>query len=231
MILLQEPTLSSWESCSYLPDRKWRFEYFFAMNLTSGELEGLLEKGWRKFGTYFFRPQCDPCRSCIPVRVLTQKFTPTKSQRRVLRKCADIKVSFSPLQYSERIYEIYRDHSLNRFNRITDRDDFIHSFYFQSCPGLQSEYYLGGQLIAAGFLDRSDRGFSSVYFVFDTAYESYSLGTFSIIKEIEHAASIDLTYYYLGYYIEENRSMSYKNNFKPTEQYDWETGTWRITEN
>ncbi len=230
MILLQEPHLSMTERCSYLPDRQWRFEYFFAMDVTSEEINMLLEKGWRKFGTYFFRPRCDGCQSCIPIRVLTDTFRPSKSQRRVLKKSAGIEVRFSELRFRERIYEIYRNHSLDRFGRDTDRDNFLHSFYLQSCPGMQSEYYIGRELAGVGFLDHSSMALSSIYFVYDTSYDSYSLGTFSILREIEHAASLGLPFYYLGYYIEQNRSMSYKNNFKPNEQYDWDRDLWVIVE-
>jgi arginine-tRNA-protein transferase len=67
---------------------------------------------------------------------------------------------------------------------------------------------------------------SSVYFIYDTKYESYSPGNFSVIKEIEMTAAMGLDYYYLGYYISQNRSMAYKSSFHPHEEYDWSGGTW-----
>ncbi|HOO72516.1 MAG TPA: arginyltransferase [Spirochaetota bacterium] len=227
MILLQEPFLSDTHDCPYLPGQRCRYEYFFAIDVNSEELSHLLEEGWRKFGAYFFRPNCPGCRKCIPLRVLVPDFSRSKSQRRVQRKGSAVSVYFGPLRYSNRIYEIYQDHSLTRFGRKTEKEDFISSFYTQSCPMLQSEYSLDNKLIAAGFLDRGSNSLSSVYFIFDTQYAHLRLGTLSVLKEIDYARSLGLEYYYLGYWIRQNRSMAYKNRFYPQEQYDWESGKWR----
>jgi len=67
---------------------------------------------------------------------------------------------------------------------------------------------------------------SSVYFFFDPDYSKLGIGTFSILKEIEHARSLDLPYYYLGYYVPGCDSMEYKDSFRPREHYDWEEKRW-----
>jgi len=226
MIVIQEPRYSSLSTCSYIPERQWRFEYFFAVNLTELELNRLLERGWRKFGAYFFRPACEGCRECIPIRVRVSDFKPSRSQKRVLRKCSEVRVEFNPLRYRDEIYEIYRDHSINRFGRVTDNEDFLSSFYTKSCPSVQSEYYINGKLAAIGFLDIASEGLSTVYFAYKTEVECYSPGTYSILKEIEYAAMQSREYYYLGYYIRRNSSMAYKNSFLPNEKYDWNLEKW-----
>ncbi|MCP4132229.1 MAG: arginyltransferase [bacterium] len=226
MILIQDPRLSEFSACTYIEENDWRFEYFFALDLDEEELNIVLENGWRKFGAYYFRPNCENCFKCVPLRVLTEEFKLSRSQKRVLKKGSDITVTFGPLQYSPKIYALFQDHSENRFGRDTDEEDFISSFYTQSCPSVQSEYYLDGELIAVGFLDRSSEALSSVYFVYNTAYEYLSLGTLSVLKEIEYAASLQLKYYYLGYYVAENGSMAYKNRYHPNEKYNWHSGEW-----
>ena len=226
MILLQEPFLSDTHDCPYLESRKCRYEYFFALDVTGEELCRLLEQGWRKFGAYFFRPNCPGCGKCIPLRVLTREFSKSKSQRRIARGGEVLTFQVGPLKYSQRAFEIYRDHSLNRFGKEADMQEFIMNFYTQSCPTLQSEYYLGDKLSAVGFLDRGENSLSSVYFVFDTQYDYLRPGTFSVISEIDYARSQGLDYYYLGYWIRENASMSYKNAFYPHERYDWASMQW-----
>jgi arginyl-tRNA--protein-N-Asp/Glu arginylyltransferase len=226
MILLQEPRVSDFTPCSYIVDRMWRFEYFFANGLDGRELELLLQRGWRKFGQYYFRPSCGDCRRCVPIRILAQEFSPGKSQRRIAKKCAGLEVRFGELDFRDEIFEIYRDHSLNRFGKESEEDDFIAAFYSQSCPALQSEYVLDGELIAVGFLDLSNESLSSVYFIYKTSHEQLRLGSYSIIREAEYAASRGLKYYYLGYYIEENPSMAYKGHFHPHEKFDWERQVW-----
>jgi len=231
MILLSEPKISEESDCPYIKGERWRFSYFFARDLSGEDLEYLLIRGWRKFGYYYFRPQCRSCSKCIPLRLRADKLKISKSQRRVLRNGEGIRVEFNELKCSDEIFELYRIHSAERFHREADYEDFLNSFYVQSCPSMQSEYYLENKLIAVGYLDISSQGLSSVYFIYDTEYMKYRPGTLSIIKEAQYAESIGLSYYYLGYYIEANRSMSYKNNFDLNEKLNWETGVWETPEN
>ncbi len=227
MIIIQEKELSDIEECPYLPGREFRFEYFYAVDLNGMELNKLLERGWRKFGICYFRPKCHGCLECVPIRIPVADIKLSKSQRRVLNKATQIDVKYGPLEYRKEIYEIYKDHSENRFEKDTDLEDFLYTFYTKSCPTLQTELFLNGRLVAAGFLDKSSEALSSVYFVFNTDFSKYSLGTFSILKEIEYTASLGLKYYYIGYYIKDNHSMAYKGRFFPQELYDWQEGVWK----
>lgn len=226
MIVIKETTLSELQECPYLPDRMLRYSYFFAARVAQEELDVLLEEGWRKFGYYYFKPDCPGCQECVPLRIPVKDFTPSRSQKRVLKNGSDLELAFSPLQYRDEVFEVYQEHSLSRFGRTSDKDDFMSSFYRMSCPAFQSEYYLGDTLAAVGFLDRSSRALSSVYFVYRDSAARYSPGILSILREIEEAKKMGALYYYLGYYIRDNKSMSYKNRFYPHERLDMETGTW-----
>ncbi|MBD3422503.1 MAG: arginyltransferase [Chitinivibrionales bacterium] len=227
MIIIKDIQLSNIFPCPYIDGRTARFAYFHAFELDERDLEQFLAKGWRKFGAYFFRPMCLQCRSCSPIRVKVQDFRLRKSQRKIIRRNALTSVEFKPLSYSDEIFDIYVDHSIRRFNNHdTDKDDFQNSFFFASCPSLQSEYYYNGKLAAAGFLDCSSHGLSSVYFVFHNDYKKLGLGVFSMCKEIEYARKLGLEHYYLGYYIRENASMAYKNRFCPHQHLDWSTMQW-----
>jgi arginine-tRNA-protein transferase len=226
MLTLQECRLSDEAPCPYLPDRTARYEYFFALDLDARELDALIATGWRKFGLYFFRPECPGCRSCVPLRVPVAGFRPSKGQRRVMRKNIRTETRFGALRYRPEIFSIYSEHSRDRFGREGEIEDFLTNFYQESCPGLQSEYYVDGRLMAVGFLDRSSGGLSSVYFVFRTEFARNSPGIYSVIREIELAASLGLPYYYLGYHVEGCRRMEYKADFRPCERYSWEESRW-----
>lgn len=226
MILFQFPTIGDPELCPYIPDEELTYEYFLARDLNEHELNEVLSQGWRKFGYYYFKPRCRDCDRCIPVRILVEEFKPSKNQKKIMKKGRDISVRFGQLRYSDEIYEIYRDHSANRFGAATVRDDFILNFYYKSCPSLQSEYYLDDKLIAVGFLDRGNESLSSVYFIYRSGYDRYSLGTLSILREVAYAADLRLRYYYLGYYVRENHFMAYKVRYRPYEIYSWEQKKW-----
>ena len=77
------------------------------------------------------------------------------------------------------------------------------------------EYYLGDKLIGAGWLDVLPNGISSIYYIFDPDYSKRSLGTFSVMKEIELCNDLGKEWLYLGFYVRESPKMSYKADFKP----------------
>jgi len=232
MIIFHEPQTGPSEQCSYLPDQKMCTEFFFAGDLDKYELESVLCQGWRKFGCYFFRPVCENCRSCIPLRIPVDSFYLSKSQRRILQKNRDVTIEFvadAPL--TDEMYRIYEEHSRIRFNRQVNKNDFLQSFALRSCPSLLSRYYLDNKLSAVGFLDCSSEGLSSVYFIYTEAFVCRSPGNFSILKEIEYAKTLGLKYYYLGYFVQNNNHMAYKGRFFPHERMCWENGVWERIEN
>ncbi len=226
MLILQERRLSEEAPCPYLPGRASRFEYFFAHDLDGSDLEALLSTGWRKFGWYYFRPDCPGCKSCVPLRVPVSGFRPSKSQRRVISKNRETDMRFGALRHSPEIFSIYEEHSRDRFGREPELNDFLFNFYQASCPGVQSEYYRGGRLLAVGFLDRSSQALSSVYFIFRSEFAHRSPGIYSVLREIELAGTLDLAYYYLGYHVGGCPRMEYKAGFNPHQRYSWEEARW-----
>ncbi|HEY7747041.1 MAG TPA: arginyltransferase [Desulfuromonadales bacterium] len=227
MQVLKSPQLEELAPCPYLPERRKQYEYFLATRLSTAEVASCFESGWRKFGPYYFRPACPDCRQCIPLRVPVTELVHSRSQRRVLRRNADLRVTFGPLRPSEVIYNLYRQHSGNRFGRETDPEEFLFHFYLPSCPTLQTEIHLGDELAGIGFLDVGADCLSSVYFCFDPRFAGRSLGIFSVLQEIEHARRLGLSYYYLGYYVPGCPIMDYKDHFRAREHFDWDRRQWR----
>ncbi len=230
MKLLSPPKISPAEACPYIQGEMASHEFFLASDLSAEELEICLAKGFRKFGIYYFRPACGTCQSCIPIRVSAKSFSPSKSQRRVLNKNKDIEVRYSNLSYREEIYDLFVKHSKIRFamehEKIGSREEFIQTHFTPSCPSLLSEFYLENKLIAVGFLDVSEDSVSSVYFVYDPDYARRSLGIYGALKEIEFTNKTGKDHYYLGYWLDCNRYMKYKNQFYPHQIYDWKKESW-----
>ena len=225
MVEIRDRDISDEFDCPYL-DKQARNEYFFAMELNHEDINKLLAECWRKFGWYYFRPACLDCHACRPLRVLTEEFKPSRSQRKVLSKNLKTEMKVCTLEYRDEIFELYKKHSMVRFDQPSEKQEFIETHFFPSCPGLQAEYYVDGKLAAVGFLDQGTDSLSSVYFIYDTDLAHLSLGVYGALKEIELGRKMKLDYYYLGYWIEENKSMRYKNKFYPHELMDWESEDW-----
>jgi len=185
MILYSQPEFSQPAPCPYLPDRTLVYSFFFADSLSGAELSWFLSRGWRKFGHYFFRPACPGCRACTPLRVPVRRFKPSRGQKRVLRRCSRISVSFGPVRYEKELFDLYHTHSRVRFGQESTFDEFIANLHSASCPNLLARYEHEGRLLGAGYLDHGSDGLSSVYFVFDPAVSNLSPGIFSVLREIE----------------------------------------------
>jgi len=227
MRLITEPDTAAAVTCPYLPEHSFVQQYFFADELDEYEYGVLLNAGWRRFGNFFFRPDCPGCRECRPIRVDVWKLNPGKSQRRVIARGKDIVMDVVEPRSTDEAWRVYHSHSRGQFGRDESREHFEETFYAgHAVPSLQTEYRLDGQLIALGFLDLSDDGMSSVYFAFDSRWTRYSPGTLSVFRESEFVRERGKRWYYLGYWVKGCQSMDYKARFNPHQLYDWETREW-----
>lgn len=213
--------------CGYVKGLRVTQEHFVVTEASSMERAWLLRKGYRSFGAYTFRPRCTQCGRCVPLRVPVDQFKPSKSQRRAAKRCADVKLICATPHCTEEKYAMYRDH-LTRFKRSNEPlsyELFEQSFYDASYPTIECLYSLGDQLIGVGIVGMSSEGLSSVYFFYDRSHEGLSLGTYSLLQEIELTQLYNLPYLYLGYWVRDCPSMRYKADFRPNERLTSE-GSW-----
>ncbi len=232
-------------SCSYLPQQISRMSYRVARQLSANRYESLLERGWRRFGRMLFRPVCSACHRCEPLRVDIPRFQPSKSQRRCLKRVAQlgaIQLSIvSPHVTDEHIalYNTYHSDMQERkgwaYQPITTRDykaAFVEgNFSFAR----QFEYRLDSTLVGVGLVDMTPHVMSSIYFFFCPQLREEGFGTWSILQELQNGRTSGRQYLYLGYYIRECSSMNYKNRFRPCEILkrlveDHELPEWHATE-
>lgn len=226
MILYQTPEPSPPLPCPYLPDRHLTYEHFVASEVRPQELDWLLSQGWRKFGVSFYRPACPKCRACQPMRIPVQRFAPSKSQRRVLRRGSQVTLTLEPVHYRPEFFELYARHSQARFGQQADADDFLVHLHTPSCPCMLGLYHVEGRLVSVSYLDMGEESLNSVYFVFDPEVAALSLGILSILREIDLAKHLGLDFYYLGFVVPGCPRMAYKERFRPQERYVWERNAW-----
>ena len=206
-------------SCPYLPNRHWLTQAFAAERLPASVYEALIDAGWRRSGPVLYQNRCPGCTLCIPIRTHVKRFRPSRSQRRVQRKNADLHVSIHDPAADEDLFALYVEYQRTRHHdrqpEDTARQAFVRFLCNAPVPSLVMRYRLGRQLIGAGWVDVLPRGLSSVYYVFDPNYAARSLGVFSVLREIELAAQLNKEWLYLGFFVPGCPSMSYKANYHP----------------
>ena len=208
--------------CGYFDDRQSLFEEYLLEDISEIEFEYLLAHGMRHFGDYFFRPRCLSCYSCIPIRVRPSEFTLSRSQKRALKACRSVEVRIGRPKFFEEKFELYLKHK-KKFpslqHDVEDLENFRISFYDKPPFGVEFEYYLGGKLIGVALADCTRGTFSAIYTFYDPPQPKMSVGTFSVLKQLEFCKKRDIDFFYLGYFILHNKSLKYKASFKPNEIY------------
>ncbi|MDX1633025.1 MAG: arginyltransferase [Marinobacter sp.] len=208
--------------CSYLDDREATTMFVDPRARVDKRLYSQLTAlGFRRSGSHYYRPHCEHCNACIPVRLNAGEFRPDRSQRRVWRRNQDLEFRLVPAQFSERHYELYARYIEQRHfdgdMYPPSREQFA-SFLVE---GATESYFLemlkDDQLIGLAVIDTLDDGLSAIYTVFEPDEEGRSLGTLAVLWQVEEAVRRDLPHVYLGYWIRECRKMSYKTRFRPIE--------------
>jgi len=217
--------------CSYLPDRAARSQVATPSHLIDTRVYGELVKlGFRRSGAFTYRPYCDHCRACVPVRVPVATYQPTRSQRRALRDHCKLDVVRRELAYDSEHYALYLRYQRYRHPGggmdQDSREQYQHFLLHSNVNTDLYEFRDQGTLRMVSLVDRLDDGLSSVYTFFSPDNGNASYGTYSILWQIERCKVLKLPYLYLGYWIAESRKMAYKATFRPIEGLVG--GVWRV---
>ena len=213
--------------CAYLPGRSVRMNYRHIDHAGKDFVTAVVDRGWRRFGKYFFHPICHGCDACKSLRIDVNAFRPSRSQRRVTKKNRETRVNIQRPSLSQAHIKLYNDyHSWKagkdqwRSRNISQREyyenfvDGAHNF------GREVLYYREGKLVGVDLIDIVHDGISAIYFYHDPHYAHLSLGTYSLLYQIELARQMQLPYIYLGYWVDGCRSFAYKQNFTPLDILD-----------
>jgi len=209
------PYLDNQQSASILVDPEHPVgDSLFAM---------LSRSGFRRSGAMLYSPKCPSCNACISVRIPAARYQASRNQKRVWKKNADITVRVEEVRFDDEHFALYLKYQRHRHpeSSMCDEDPkkyigFIDSEFSNSkflC------FYLGDQLLGISVVDQFDGGISAVYTFFDPDYSNRSLGTYAVMTMLHLARTKNISFVYLGYWVDGSSKMDYKRNFKPLQGF------------
>ncbi|MFZ2542420.1 MAG: arginyltransferase [Gallionella sp.] len=209
-------------SCSYLPDLQARSQVAIpSFLIDTGMYSELVRHGFRRSGTYTYRPRCDGCNACVLLRVLAKQFSANRSQRRAWKQHANLEATLHPLQDNAEHYDLYQryQHARHKDGGM-DNDDHesFQNFLLQShVDSLLLEFRDQDVLRMVSVIDLLSDGISSVYTFYEPDVPHARFGVYSVLWQIELCRKLDLDFVYLGYWIEHSRKMAYKTQYQPAQ--------------
>jgi arginine-tRNA-protein transferase len=210
-------------ACHILPGMRERKVVTELAGGNAAATYGALSRGgFRRSHLFAYRPACRGCDACVPVRVAAKAYEPGKSLRRTARLNADLSIQVRPATATYEQYRLFTRYLNNRHpGGEMARMSFIDYRPMVEETAVETRIAEfrdeAGTLQAACLFDLLDDGTSAVYSFFEPYRPERGLGTYVVHWLIQATARWGGEYVYLGYWIENSRTMAYKTRYRPLE--------------
>jgi arginine-tRNA-protein transferase len=223
--------ISNEHDCHYLEGHRARSMFVHPEFELSPEIyEQLIAQGFRRSGDAVYRPHCQNCKACLPVRLAVADFKANRSQKRCLSHHQNTTAISKPAVFEQAHYEMYLRYQQQRHHdgsmAQASPDDYLSFLGSHWCDTRFVEFSIDGRLAAVAVVDEFPSALSAVYTFFEPELAHYSLGTYAVLWQIAQARAEQREFLYLGYWIAQCQKMAYKSNYQPLQV--WQNQRWSV---
>ena len=145
--------------CSYLSGERAISQVATPTHLITTEVYGeLVRNGFRRSGVFSYRPDCEECHACVPVRLPIARFAPRRNQRRSLKAHATLHARELPLMFFDEHYRLYlRYQAARHLGGGMDQDNHEQYSRFLLQSRIDSRLICGGVRCVCSMATRSEK--------------------------------------------------------------------------
>jgi len=212
------------EPCPYLDGKIARMPLRMPITRVTGEQADIrLELGHRRTGEFIYETQCPGCQACEPIRIRVANFSFSRNHRRSLnRGDRNLTIRRNQLIADDRRLDLFNRHrserGLAKGDTSIELEEYSWGFVRSCFNSFELSYWLDDRLVGVAICDQGDTSISAVYTFYDPSLCHLGLGTYSLLNQIRYCQANELTYLYLGYFIQDSPHMNYKARFLPNER-------------
>ena len=198
-------------------------------------LDRYLTAGWRPTGqsvysSDYLRTEEDALYGCLQLRIPLAGYQSKKRHRKLLRRNNDLfRVVIQKAELPDwEMHAVNEEYLKAHPEKSTENLSFhiIGDGFLQVLNTWESRIYLKNKLIAFSYFDLGERCLYAKAGIYDPAFADFSLGTYTMLIELQWARDNGYTYYHPGYFSPGYPAFNYKLSYAPAEFRDPATGNW-----
>lgn len=192
------------------------YQTIYPEHMTGELLDQFLADGWYRIGQSIITTDLIRYDEIlIPVfwlRVRLSTYRPSRSARRIRRRCEHLNTRILPFAITpeiETLYAQYRE-SLSHTVPPSAHEYLLDAESHNAFDSRLIEVRDGGRLVAAGYLDVGARCSAGILHIYAPAYSRLSLGKLLYLEAINYSVNAGHHYYYPGYISPGTEKFDYK---------------------
>jgi len=223
-------------------------ETHFPRRLSPSRYDSFLASGWFRGSLMLYKMDLlcvdEELFSVVNIRINLLTHQPSKSQRKLMRRNDKLfQVVVAPVTVNaekERLYHLQKPR-FKGFIHNTLEEYLAHGMAESIFDTRELQVYDQGELVAVSYFDVGGHSQASLLGLNDPSYARYSLGTYTLLKEMEFGITEGRKWFYPGYVLDRPSAFDYKLKlgqiefYTPTKRWaKWSrfhremTSTWRI---